>query len=254
MILHIPHSSTIIPGNIRETFLLSDAELEDELLRMTDAYTDDFYNFKSDQVIPVVFPVSRLVVDPERFINDDEEPMSQKGMGVIYLCTSRIKPLRRRLSAQEKEELIRMYYHPHHDKFQKVVLKELNRDNQCLVVDCHSFASNPYPHDPDLSPGRPDICIGTDDFHTPPRLTELVCDLFRRLNYSVELNRPFQGTIVPWDFYKRNRKVSSILLEVNRKLYMDETTGEKGEYYLKVKEDLKYILEEILARSQQKMQ
>lgn len=247
MILHIPHSSTFIPQNIRDAFLLSDSELEDELLRMTDAYTDDFYNFKGEKVIPVVFPVSRLVVDPERFMNDKDEPMAKKGMGVIYLRTSRVKPLRRRLTATEKKNLIEEFYHPHHDKFQRVVLEELSKDNKCLVVDCHSFASRPFPHDPDQSPERPDICIGTDEFHTPPWLTDLACDLFRQRDYSVEVNRPFQGTIVPWDFYKRNRKVSSILIEVNRKLYMNEDTGEKGEKYLLVKEDLRYILEEILA-------
>ena len=75
MILHIPHSSTFIPENIRDTFLLSDSELADDLLRMTDAYPDDFYNFKGEQVVPVVFPFSRLGVDPEHFLNDGDQPL-----------------------------------------------------------------------------------------------------------------------------------------------------------------------------------
>lgn len=42
MILLIPHSSTRIPDDIRKNILLSDHELELELLRMTDAFTDGF--------------------------------------------------------------------------------------------------------------------------------------------------------------------------------------------------------------------
>jgi hypothetical protein len=41
-----------------------------------------------------VFPVSRLVVDPERFVDDATEPMAACGMGVIYTQTSQRMPLR----------------------------------------------------------------------------------------------------------------------------------------------------------------
>jgi N-formylglutamate amidohydrolase len=32
---------------------------------------------------------------------------------------------------------------------------------------------------------------------------------------------------VPAEYYKRDTRVRSIIVEVNRRLYMDETTGEK---------------------------
>jgi N-formylglutamate deformylase len=39
-ILHVPHSSTRIPGPVREQIVLDDAALSAELLAMTDAHTD----------------------------------------------------------------------------------------------------------------------------------------------------------------------------------------------------------------------
>jgi hypothetical protein len=39
IIIHVPHSSTFIPPEIRKDILLSDDELESELLGMTDWYT-----------------------------------------------------------------------------------------------------------------------------------------------------------------------------------------------------------------------
>ena len=42
----------------------------------------------------VVFPVSRLVVDPERFLYDAHEPMAARGMGAVYEQTADLRPLR----------------------------------------------------------------------------------------------------------------------------------------------------------------
>jgi hypothetical protein len=39
VILHVPHSSTRIPEEVRESIALSDGELQRELLRITDSFT-----------------------------------------------------------------------------------------------------------------------------------------------------------------------------------------------------------------------
>jgi hypothetical protein len=50
--------------------VLSDEDLAAELLRMTDAHTDQLFRLDPRVTRAVVFPVSRLVVDPERFSDD----------------------------------------------------------------------------------------------------------------------------------------------------------------------------------------
>jgi N-formylglutamate amidohydrolase len=93
-LLHIPHSSTYIPVDLRETLLLSDKELSTELLRTTDHYTHELFQCDPYFAAHIVFPVSRLIVDPERFLDDSMEAMSEVGMGVIYTRTSDGRVLR----------------------------------------------------------------------------------------------------------------------------------------------------------------
>jgi N-formylglutamate amidohydrolase len=44
---------------------------------------------------------------------------------------------------------------------------------------------------------------------------------------TVAANRPFAGTLVPANHYRTDSKVKSIMIEVNRRTYMDESTGER---------------------------
>jgi hypothetical protein len=84
LLLHIPHASTEIPGEIREQFIIDDAELSSELNLMTDHFTDWLMaplNLSPSQ--KTITGVSRLVVDVERFADDSQEIMSKVGMGVI---------------------------------------------------------------------------------------------------------------------------------------------------------------------------
>jgi N-formylglutamate amidohydrolase len=69
-VIHIPHSSTTVPDDVRRTFVLSDLALRQEILRLTDLYTDELFSLDTLTAIPVVFGVSRFVVDPERFSSD----------------------------------------------------------------------------------------------------------------------------------------------------------------------------------------
>ena len=106
VVLHIPHNSTLIPTNVRDQFTLSDAELNDEIKKMTDQHTQDLFGQGVNSSQVVVAPVSRLVVDVERFEDDALEPMSGVGMGVVYTRTHDAKTLRRPISQEERGELL----------------------------------------------------------------------------------------------------------------------------------------------------
>ena len=61
VVLHIPHSSRHVPPEERQAIMLDDSALDQELLRMTDAYTDELFPVTPFEAGRVVFLVSRLV-------------------------------------------------------------------------------------------------------------------------------------------------------------------------------------------------
>jgi len=83
VVLHVPHDSTAVPADVREQFLLDDVEMGRELVRMTDHHTRAIFADPRSDAAVVRSPVSRLVVDVERFPDDADEPMAARGMGVV---------------------------------------------------------------------------------------------------------------------------------------------------------------------------
>jgi len=213
MILHIPHASTDTLG---KTFL---CDMDLELDRMTDIDTDKLYDHP--HATKIIFPISRLVCDVERFEDDSLEEMAQMGMGVCYTKTAHGEPLRV-FEEGEREEIIEQYYRPHHQSLTDAVREELEAYGHALVIDCHSFPNKPLPCNLSQRMPRPDICIGTDSYHTPDALIEHTKEHFMSCGYNVSINDPFTGTLIPMAYYHNDNRVQGIMLEVNRDLYHDD--------------------------------
>ena len=121
LVLHISHASTKIPPDLRDTFLLSEQELQAELNRITDHATDLIFQQAFPAAPAAVFPISRLVVDPERFCDDSKEPMSSVGMGVIYTRGTFPQKIREAPSPLARQRLLDEFYLLHHLKLEEIV-------------------------------------------------------------------------------------------------------------------------------------
>ena len=122
LVIHIPHSATWLPETERSDLLLGEVALEAELKNITDWYTDrialDALNAKGLSGTVFVNNVSRLVVDPERFL-DEAEPMEAIGMGAVY-STSGLRPLRHP-DPVDRERLLDTYFSPYARAFTDLV-------------------------------------------------------------------------------------------------------------------------------------
>ena len=234
VLFHIPHDSSRIPAWSKDQFVLSKPTFKKELILMRDSKTKALFSFDKHQK-RLCARVSRLVVDVERFSSDEQEIMSKVGMGVIYTKTSTQNALRRKISQKERKALLKSYYFTHHKAFYLAVKKLLAKHNKCLIIDCHSFSSFSQDYELTKDAYRPQICLGADDFHTPKALLDFAKSAFEKAGFEVAINTPFAGAITPIKFYKKDSRVSSLMIEVRRDLYMNEATGKVCKDWLDVK-------------------
>ena len=247
IIANIPHSSTFIPPEIRSSFLLDNYDLQKELLKMTDLYTDELFSCITELGgISVVYTYSRLVLDPERFRDDEKEYMAAKGMGVIYTKDLNGRLLRD-INKTERNRLLKNLYDPYHNAILKEVKGLLNDFGECLIIDGHSFPATPLPYESNQSIQRPNICLGTNQFHTPQDLTDFILNFFKNKNLTTEINKPFGGCYVPLEFLGKDKRIQSIMIEINRGLYMNENTGEKTESFDELKDIISTLISQIIA-------
>ncbi len=122
---------------------------------------------------------------------------------------------------------------------------QLKNDGSCLIVGCHSYPSKPLIRDLDQRAARPDFNIGIDKYHTPQKLIDASIAYFEQKGFSIGVDWPYKGTIVPLEHYQKNKKVNSIMLEVNRKLYLNEPSNEKSEKYNETKKIVAGFIEMI---------
>ena len=203
-----------------------------EILKLTDWYTDDL--FQSPDNISITADFSRIFCDLERFSIDSEEVMAKFGMGVLYE-KSDAGNIIRGVSKELRERILKEYYWKHHSNLSKAVAEQLEKYGKALIVDCHSFPSSPFIRDLNKDHNRPDFNIGTDGYHTPQKLIDVSKEFFQKKGYSLGVDWPYAGTLVPIEYYKKNKQVESIMLEINRKLYLNEPSNEKSENYLEIK-------------------
>jgi N-formylglutamate deformylase len=222
-VVHVPHASRHIPSDIRGDILLTDAELEIELERVTDHDVDVLFE-PVVELGGVMFlnGSSRLVIDPERFRDDDEEPAAALGAGAVYLKASDGRLLRDpdRYSTM-REDLLLRYYDPYAAAFQDCVQDLLTRFGRCLIIDAHSYPEAPLPWEQHPDGDRPQVALGSDHFHTPTDLLDLLGSEVRASGLSVARDMPFSGTYVPMAFYRRARNVTSVMIEIRRDVYRD---------------------------------
>ena len=231
LVLHIPHSSTEIP--LRDGYVSTQDEIQDEIIKLTDWYTDDLFDSELDDKIVARF--SRIFCDVERFADDELEVMSKFGMGVLYEKFDNGNQLRV-VTPDLKSDVLNNYYWVHHTLLSKAVKTSLEQTKSCLILDCHSFPSSPLTRALVQDEIRPDFNIGTDSFHTPQHIIDASINYFETKGYTLGVDTPYSGSIVPMEYYQKEPRVTSIMLEVNRRLYLKENTNEKSEGYESTKE------------------
>jgi len=236
VVINIPHASIFVDDDFKKDFLLSTADLYKFSKEMTDLYADKLFSKVYKKTGALIAKLSRVAVDMERFWDNKNEPMAKNGMGALYEKNEQGEIVRK-ISKMTRIRGLSIYSEYHH-ALDRLVKECLEQFGFCIILDCHTYPAKSRQYDLDKNEDRPEICLGTDKFHTPQSLIDSVKNAFLNRNYSVEENTPFKGTMVPSRYFNKNQNVFSLMIEVSRKLYMNERTYAKKKYFGKIVNDL----------------
>lgn len=198
IVLAIPHSVRHVSSSWDDDVLLqTDAD------RWTDWYTDMLFAPKHncEHISPIIGSISRFDCDLERLIDD---PLESSGRGIIYQTShSGAKKINSHITKERAIELWMGY----RSQISNALV------DKSLIIDCHSFPS-------DIS--DIDICIGYNDDDTkPPKdIINGIEDIFALRGYVVGHNNPYANSIAP----NTSIAYNSVMIEINKKLYLDENT------------------------------
>ncbi len=221
VVIHVPHSSRLIPVEFRGQFGCSQQQIDGAHAALVDHDTDVM---ASGFTSVVQFPFSRLLLDVERFWDDSAESMAAIGMGAIYSVDHELRSLERHITDADKARL-KQLYEEHHLALETAVDACLATHDRCLIIDLHSYPTEKLPYE--LSDGhRPQLCIGADQVHTPTRLIEQVERIGAEHGFETAVNSPFAGSIVPLKHYQQDLRVNTVMLEWRRDTYQVDGTSD----------------------------
>ncbi len=257
LVFDSPHSGRIYPS----TFLAASRLDPLTLRRSEDAFVEELFAFVTDLGAPLLhahFPRAYLDLNREPYELDpilfrDGLPHYANtqsvrvigGLGTIARIVSESDEIYREpLSVEAALERINRLYTPYHETLAALLLQAKREFGLAVLIDCHSMPSSPIT---DHGAGRPDFVLG-DRFGTScsSELTRLAARELEALGYAVSLNKPYAGGYIT-EHYGRPHKAQHVLqIEINRSLYMDETSFEKSSGFERLRASLETMVSALI--------
>ncbi len=159
------------------------------------------------------------------------------GLGTIARIVSETEEIYARpLNVSEAIERIDTIYQPYHAALRRLLARTHVKFGHAVLVDCHSM---PSARDQVQRRNRPDFVLG-DRFATScsQEITWAAHEFLRDLGYAVEINKPYAGGFITEHYGRPESGLHAIQIEVNRGLYMNESTLEKNSRFDQVAHDI----------------
>jgi N-formylglutamate amidohydrolase len=251
-----PHSGTYYPDD----FLAQSALDPQTLRRSEDSFVDDLFGAAPSLGAPLLkarFPRAYLDANREAYELDPsmfedalpafaniDSPRVGAGLGTIArVVATGAEIYRRKLRFAEAERRISGIYRPYHAALSRLIEETERRFGCCLVIDCHSMPSIGGPTDADTGTSRVDFVLG--DFFgasCAPFVTQIADKTLSNLGYHVVRNTPYAGGYTTRHYGVPSKGRHTLQIEVNRRLYMNETTHQKVPGYDGLRQHLTLLI------------
>ncbi|WP_207476567.1 N-formylglutamate amidohydrolase [Arenibaculum pallidiluteum] len=252
VVVDSPHSGNVYPpdfGFVCPMPVLRQAE---------DSYVDELFAAAPEAgavLLAALFP--RTYIDVNRAPDDIDAglldgpwpwPLSPSdktaaGMGLIRrLCRPGQPMYDGRLTVAQVIERIERCYRPYHEELCAAIEGLHRRFGRVYHLNCHSMPSIAVA---DRS-GPVDFVLGDRDGTTSdPAFSNFVCEVLTELGYRVRMNDPYKGVELVRRYSDPRRGISSLQIEINRALYMEEQSLRKTSGFEGLRADVTTLLHRI---------
>ena len=259
-----PHSGDLYPEDFGHRLSVG-------RLRMTaDAFVDELFvdaPSRGATLLRALFP--RTYIDVNRSIDDldasmldgvwpdplDPGPKVDLGIGLIARRDASGPLYDRKLTVGEVRRRIDQYYRPYHQTLVDLLDHAYRSADMVYHINCHSMRPVGTGLAQAARGARPiDFCLGDRDGTTScSEFTQLVAFALRDMGYHVEVNHPYKGVELVRRYGDPSRRRSSLQIEVNRALYMDEQRVEKHQGFTALRRDMDRLLDVIRVYVEERM-
>ena len=153
------------------------------------------------------------------------------GLGTIPRVAGEGRPIyARKLTFAEAKARVELVHRPYHDALDRQLAAARSAHGAAILVDWHSMPAAAARSQRAKNGGPCDIVLG-DRFGAAcsPRLTGLVELELEAMGYRVVRNAPYAGGYTTEHYGRPARRTHALQIEINRALYMNETTREPTE-------------------------
>ena len=207
-------------------------------------------------LIEAMFP--RAYIDANRILDDIDVAMladalqlplsasrkTEQGIGLLWRIARGGAPMyARKLTTAEVQRRIDSWYRPYHAAL-AAELDALHRSFGAVWhINCHSMPAVGDANADDAGRPRKDFVLGDRDGTTcEPAFTALVAETLAAMGYSVAINDPYKGVEIVRRYGRPAEGRHSLQIELNRRLYMDETTLVPNSSYPSLEADLERLV------------
>ena len=268
LVLDSPHSGTAYPSDFGYVCDLA------TLRRAEDTHVEKLYSFAPALGVAWVeahFPRSYLdanrnvtEIDPSMLsgvwphnlggrLGEQDAAVQSKlrlGKGLIWRMTDDGFALYDRLlSVAEVQARIANCWQPYHSAVGSAIDAAHARHGYSIHINCHSMPAISSSHATDF-PGlvHADFVIGNRDNTTSSEnLVLFIQEQLAQHGYNVAINHPYKGVELVRRYGKPDQHRHSVQLEINRKLYMDESTLSMHAGFDVLKGHLQSLVQQLLA-------
>ena len=244
-----PHSGRDYPPALVRASRLSLQQLRSS----EDAFVDELFAAAPEAGAPLLAArAPRAWVDLNRAAEDldpaliagagrgAQNPRIAAGLGVIPRVVGEGRAIiDGKLSLVEAERRIAAVWRPFHARLAALVEESRAAFGMAVLFDCHSMPHDALSATPSVRGRRPNVILGNRFGAACDRwVTELAADLFGDAGFLVARNTPFAGGYITQSYGRPRRGVHALQIEIDRRLYMDEASVERGRDFAEVAERL----------------